>query len=137
VPEFEFFSEDHRISWFAFQNAAKKVKLSDKELQAMWLAKIDMHQNPRKSAAVISDIQPYESPATGKMITSRSERREDFKVSGCREWEGMNCERNEAAKRKAETELKQDKALEHEVRTTYAAMPDEKKAALADIVSST
>lgn len=81
----------------------------------------------------ISDIEPYESPATGKMITSRSERREDFKVSGCREWEGMDVEKREASKRKAETELNQDKAIEHEARTVLSQMPDEKKAALQSL----
>lgn len=29
----------------------------------------------------------YESPVTGKMITSRAERREDLAKAGCREWE--------------------------------------------------
>lgn len=33
-------------------------------------------------ARILSDIVPYESPKTGKWITSRSEQREDLKVSG-------------------------------------------------------
>lgn len=32
----------------------------------------------------ISEIQPYKSPASGKMITSRSEAREDLKATNCR-----------------------------------------------------
>lgn len=74
------------------------------------------------------DIPAYESPATGKWITSRSERREDFKRSGCREWEGMESERKEAAKTKAADEAKQDTALDHSVRTAWAALPPSKKA---------
>jgi hypothetical protein len=131
----DLFSDVKRDAWFIHQNAARKVKYSDDELNRMWIQKINMHLNPTRSAHVISDIQPYESPATGKMITSRSERREDFKVSGCREWEGMACEQKEASKRKRETEQKQDAALEHEVRTVYSQMPDEKKQALVEAVS--
>jgi hypothetical protein len=33
---------------------------------------------------VVSDLEPYESPATGKIITSKSEQREDLAKSGCR-----------------------------------------------------
>lgn len=36
---------------------------------------------------VISDIPEYPSPVTGKMITSRSERRDDLKRHGCVEYE--------------------------------------------------
>jgi hypothetical protein len=76
----------------------------------------------------IVDIPAYESPATGKWITSRSERREDFKRSGCREWEGAESERKEASKVKAADEAKQDAAIEHTVRTAWAALPPSKKA---------
>lgn len=33
---------------------------------------------------VISDLEPYESPASGKLITSRSAQREDLAATGCR-----------------------------------------------------
>ncbi|MEQ9634608.1 MAG: hypothetical protein RLW68_00840 [Devosia marina] len=33
---------------------------------------------------VTEQFQPFESPATGKMITSRTELREDLAASGCR-----------------------------------------------------
>lgn len=36
---------------------------------------------------VISDIPEYASPIDGRMITSRSERRDDLKRNGCVEWE--------------------------------------------------
>jgi hypothetical protein len=75
------------------------------------------------------DIPAYESPATGKWITSRSERREDLKRSGCREWEGADVERKESAKIKAANEAKQDAALEHTVRKAWQDLPPSKKAA--------
>lgn len=33
---------------------------------------------------IIKDIEPYQSPATGRMVTSRSEQRYDLEASGCR-----------------------------------------------------
>lgn len=42
--------------------------------------------------AVIGDIQEYRSPIDGKLITSRSHRREDLKANDCVEWEpGMGA----------------------------------------------
>ena len=40
---------------------------------------------------VRGDIEEYRSPIDGKLITSRSQRREDLKANGCIEWEpGIN-----------------------------------------------
>ena len=36
---------------------------------------------------IISDIPEYRSPIDGKMITSRSHRRDDLARNGCIEWE--------------------------------------------------
>ena len=75
------------------------------------------------------DIPAYQSPASGKWITSRSERREDFARTGCREWAGMHDEKLEAAKRMAENEAKEDAALDKVVRTAWANLSPSKKAA--------
>ena len=78
------------------------------------------------------DIAPwdaYESPATGKLITSYAERREDMKRAGCRDWEGQDVERREAAKRRAEDEAKAEAALDATVRTAWANLSPSKKAA--------
>lgn len=40
-----------------------------------------------EAPAVRPDIPAYESPATGRIITSRTERRDDLARSGCIEWE--------------------------------------------------
>lgn len=81
----------------------------------------------------IVDIPAYQSPATGKWITSRAERREDFKVSGCREWEGMESEKRQKAKDDAINAAKEDAALEHTVRQAWANLsPAKKAAALAE-----
>lgn len=36
---------------------------------------------------IISDIPEYRSPIDGRLITSRSERRDDLKRNNCVEWE--------------------------------------------------
>ena len=77
----------------------------------------------------IVDIPAYESPSSGKWITSRAERREDFKRTGCRPWEGKAAEQKEAGRKQAYTEAAQDKALDHTVRTAWANLPDSKKTA--------
>lgn len=77
----------------------------------------------------IVDIPAYESPATGKMITSRAERREDLKRSGCREWEGIESERRESERQKKYQEEKQEAALDRTVRQAWADLPPSKKAA--------
>lgn len=42
---------------------------------------------PLALPTVISDIPEYASPIDGRMITSRSERRDDLKRNGCVEYE--------------------------------------------------
>lgn len=79
-----------------------------------------------------ADIAPwdaYESPATGKFITSYAQRREDMKASGCRDWEGQDVERREISKRQAEDEAKADAAMDATVRTAWASLSPSKKAA--------
>lgn len=79
----------------------------------------------------IVDIAPwdaYESPSTGKMITSKAERNADMKASNTRPWEGMETERQEAARIKAYEEAENDKKLDVAVRTAWAQLSPEKKA---------
>lgn len=77
----------------------------------------------------IVDIPAYESPASGKWITSRAERREDFKRTGTRPWEGIEEEKNEAKRQSKYQEEASDKALDHVVRKAWADLPPSKKAA--------
>jgi hypothetical protein len=77
------------------------------------------------------DIQPwdaYESPATGKTITSYAQRREDMKVSGTRDYEGRESEERQAARIKKYDEEKSEQALDKTVRTAWAQLSPEKKA---------
>lgn len=76
----------------------------------------------------IVDIPAYESPASGKWITSRRERIEDFKRTGTRPWEGMEQEKKEAARQKAYDDAKLDAKIDHTVRKAWQELPDSKKA---------
>lgn len=83
-----------------------------------------------------ADIQPwdaYESPATGKLITSYAQRREDMKASGCRDYEGRESEERNAARQKQYQEEDEEKKLDSTVRQAWANLSPEKKAkALAE-----
>lgn len=78
------------------------------------------------------DIAPwdaYESPATGKAITSYAQRREDMKASGCRDWEGKAAETANAQRQNKYSEEVADIALDKTVRTAWANLSPAKKAA--------
>jgi len=77
----------------------------------------------------IANWDAFESPATGKLITSKAQRREDMKASGCRDWEGMADEKAHAARQKQYAEAENDAKLDHSVRTAWAQLSPEKKAA--------
>ena len=80
------------------------------------------------SPAGIVDIPSYQSPASGKWITSRAERREDFKRTETREWEGLDSEKRESNRQKEYQEEAADKALDHTVRQAWADLSPRKKA---------
>lgn len=42
---------------------------------------------PVQVPSIVSDIQPYRSPVDGRVINSRSDRRDDLKRNGCVEYE--------------------------------------------------
>ena len=77
------------------------------------------------------DIAPwdaYVSPATGKMINSYSQRRDDMKASGCRDWEGRESEERQAHRNKMYQEQKEDASLDKTVRQAWANLSPEKRA---------
>ena len=82
-----------------------------------------------------ADIAPWDafvSPATGKTISSYAQRREDMKASGCRDWEGRKDEEHNAARQKGYDEAELDAKLDATVRTAWANLsPQSKAAALA------
>jgi hypothetical protein len=79
----------------------------------------------------IMDYQPweaYESPASGKLITSKAERARDFKETSTRPWEGIETEKQEAERQKAYIAEKEDAVLDATVRQAWANLSPKKKA---------
>jgi hypothetical protein len=83
----------------------------------------------------VLDIQPWDafvSPATGKVISSKTQRKEDMKASGCRDWEGIEAEKRMSARAKQYDEEALDKKIDATVRTAWANLsPEQKSAALS------
>jgi hypothetical protein len=77
------------------------------------------------------DIQPWDayiSPSTGKLISSYAQRKDDMKASGCRDFEGVESEKRQAARNKQYDEEKMDAALDNTVRQAWANLSPAKKA---------
>lgn len=78
---------------------------------------------------VVSDTPEYISPATGKLISGKKERREDLRKSGCVPWEPIsNRPRGVASERMAKKYgLKVSEAAQHRERTKRLAPADQLK----------
>ena len=101
--------------------------LGSPEAEEAWKAKQNMTK--REAPNLILDIQPwdaYESPASGKFITSKAQRREDMKATGSRQYEGREQETKEAARQSAYAAQKEDAKLDRSVRTAWAQLSPEK-----------
>ena len=77
--------------------------------------------------AVIGDLPDYESPIDGRIVHGRKGRREDFKRTGTRPWEGMEEERKEASRRKFYEEARQDAGIEAAARRAYAQLSPQQR----------
>lgn len=73
----------------------------------------------------IANWDTYTSPATGNLITSKKQRREDMKRSGCVDYEPSL--RENFKKQQRENELKLDKQLDQTVDSIFESMPSQKK----------
>jgi hypothetical protein len=51
-----------------------------------WIVK-GRRDNRRQSADIMPDIEPYESPVDGRVVSGRASRREDLKRNGCVEYD--------------------------------------------------
>lgn len=70
--------------------------------------------------SVQTDIEPYESPKTGRWITSRRQQRDDLKASGAFLYEpGV---REDIARRKKELEAQTDQLVSTRVDETIGAL---------------
>ena len=70
----------------------------------------------------------YESPCSGKLITSYKEREKDMKEHGCVDYDPGVREDAEANQKRSD--LKMDKEIDRTVEQTFDAMPTRKKETL-------
>lgn len=83
-----------------------------------------------RAPGLILDLQPweaYESPASGKLITSRKERREDMARTNSRPWEGLAVEKQEADRQRAYQEQRNDARLHEAVARSFYQLDPKKR----------
>lgn len=73
---------------------------------------------------VWDDLPGYESPVTGLWVEGRKARREDFKRTNCRPYEGREQELKEAARYKARLDANDDKLAEKIAHRAWAEAPE-------------
>jgi putative FmdB family regulatory protein len=69
----------------------------------------------------------YVSTTTGRAITSKRQRIDDLKRSGCRPYEGLDQEMKEAKKNQARAEKKRDAKLHDAVASAYHQLSPKKR----------
>lgn len=88
------------------------------------LVEVQRVRREPKFPAIHCDIPEYESPIDGRIISSRKERREDLKRSGCRPYEGFESEHKEAMKFREEQDKKFEDNLDGMIEKTYYQLRD-------------
>jgi putative FmdB family regulatory protein len=82
-----------------------------------------------KPTAIHVDVPAYQSPASGKWINGRAERREDLKATGCVEYDPSMKEEHQ--RRLAAEDAALDKKVEDHVEKEILSMPAAKRERLA------
>lgn len=89
-------------------------------------------RRPTESHYIIPDIEPYTSPITGEVISSRRQRRYDLEKHNCRPYEGKEQEWKEARRREAYRQERQDRVLTEAVQRSFAQLHPDQRRALGD-----
>lgn len=76
---------------------------------------------------VIPDLPDYESPVDGKVVHGRAGRREDFKRTNCRPWEGRDQEQKEANRVRQYDDQKLDRRIDESAQRAYAQLHPDKR----------
>jgi hypothetical protein len=81
---------------------------------------------------IIGDLPSYQSPIDGKWIDGRVARREDLARSGCRPWEGMQQERQEASRQRGYEAQRQEQQLDRVVNQSWAQISEQSRRTLSE-----
>lgn len=79
-------------------------------------------------------FEPYESPTTGRWITSKAQRREDMKSSGCVDYEPSMKQEMERKRIAEDAEL--DRKIDSHIEETIYNMPARNRERLAAEIDS-
>ena len=91
---------------------------------------VDKRQHAPESHFIIGEIEAYESPVDGRVISSRAQRRADLDRTDSRPWEGREQESKEAKRREGYIEQKNDAQLHETVSRAYYQLSPSKRDAL-------
>lgn len=80
-------------------------------------------RRPQVAPQVFGDLPGYESPASGKWVEGRRARREDFKRTGCRPYEGLASEQRVAAEIHKDRDKRNEAKLTESVQRAWAEAP--------------
>lgn len=88
---------------------------------------VEIQDQPRSAVAprVQGDLPGYESPVSGKWIEGRKARREDFKRTNTREWEGLGSEQRAAAEIHKDREKRSEAKLTESAHRAWAEAPSD------------
>lgn len=100
------------------------------EAEIRWADKLAFdNRQKEKLYSIIPDIEPYESPIDGRVINSRTQRRDDLERHNARPYEGREQEAKEAKRRESYIEQRNDAQLtEHVSRAYYQLSPSKRDA---------
>lgn len=101
-----------------------------------WYAKYGKVVNQAPMLMSVGEYQPYISPSTGKLVTTKRGERYDLKESGCRIYEGKEQEMKEAARHREYEEKAFEKTVEHALKDTARALKYQEVAPEKHIKSS-
>lgn len=95
----------------------------DEELRKLlpadeWYARNYKERN-QSPMAFVDNMEAYESPVTGKIITNRKKRDYDLRATGSRPYEGFSSEQKEAQKYQQYQDQKLKSTLSETVQRTY------------------
>ena len=80
-----------------------------------------------KGPMIFGDLPGYRSEGTGLWVEGRRARREDLRASGCRPWEGLEAEKQEAARQAQYAERRMDESLTRAASEAFYQLPPSKR----------
>ena len=110
--------------------------LGTSEAEEAWINKCELDNGVRhlEAPVIFGNIEPYESPIDGRVISSRTQHREDLIRSGCVEYEPSM--KQEMERKRISEDAALDKKVDAHVEETIYKMPARKREKLESELQS-